>query len=165
MKLTSILLILALCSACGAVAVEPNARTVTLGSVEDVFEGQGDMIELSGGLPATYLLGSALEADDFFASRARIIEQYGELSIISVLDVSALDELQRSELQDAALEAALDVDGVLLLDIEGTSSRSLGDQRPGLHLVHVDSNLLVVEDLDLLTATPEELESFLSERL
>lgn len=139
-------------AACGAVAVAPNARDVQFATVEEVFEGSGDALALSGELPLVFLVGDAASVDDLLAAREDLVGEFGTEALVTVINLESLDSLQRTSMADRALEAALDVEGPVLLDDTGATARSLTGGSPGLRLVRVDEGLLVTDELELPVA-------------
>lgn len=121
----------------------PQLRQVSLGEVEDVLEGPGNAAELAGGLPAVFLVGDADAVDALLAARAQATAAppaAGAPRVVTVVDASGLDELQRTALMDRLAEAALDEGGPILVDVGGATARSLRDGATGLFRVEVDAD-------------------------
>lgn len=149
-------------AACGSVAVAPTAREVQFGAVEEVFEGAGEALMLCGELPLVFLVGDAASAPELLAARARLVSELGADDLALVLDTAALDSLERTSLSDLALEAALEVEGVILLDDSGLTARSLTGGSPGPRLVRVDAQHLVTAELNYASADDAALAALFS---
>jgi hypothetical protein len=149
-------------ASCGAVAVAPNSRQVRFDSVEEVFEGPGEALALSGALPRIFLVGDAAAATELLAARQQLASEFGAESLVTVIDLESLDSLERTRISDLALEAALEVEGVLLLDDSGLTARSLTGGSPGLRLVRVDAQQLVSDELEYAGADSAALASLFS---
>ena len=164
MKLTNLgaLALVLVLTSCGAVAVAPNAREVRFDSVEEVFQGAGDAMALSGELPRVFLVGDASAAAELLAARQRLAGEFGAQNLVTVIDLESLDSLERTRISDLALEAALEVEGVVLLDDSGLTARSLTGGSPGMRLVRVNAQRLVSDELEYVGADSVALASLFS---
>lgn len=112
---------------------------VSFGVLYDALGGEGPGLELTGSLPATFLVGDAPSADFLMERRAQRAAAAGSDRTVTILDVSHLTDLDRTALTDSLLEPALEVGGPVLLDPVGGTCASLRSGRPGIWLVWVDA--------------------------
>jgi len=143
--------------ACAGPAVDPNARPVQIGSAEDALEGEGRIAELVGGLPALFLVGTGQDSKALLAMRQRLASDVGDGGLVTLIDVSSLDELQQLEISDIALEAALEEGGPILLDRLGSSAQSLLAGRTEPWLACVSSDFQVHDEANPATIDPAAL--------
>jgi len=127
--------------ACGC-SSSPEPPPAALGTVFDVLAGDGPAAELAGGLPAMFLTGPAATVDDLLAKRTALAATAHFSTLVDCGGMAALDS---TALADRLLEAALEDGGPILLDLEGSTSRSLrGLHAQGLVMVSVDAESRVV---------------------
>ena len=145
--LTLASLLLIGCNSDGAM----SHRTVTFDEVEDVLGDTANVIDLVEPLPQSFLAGDGSTADQLFLARRTLSKAHPGVAFHSVLDVSALDEAGALAVSDAALDEALEIDGLVLIDHKGSTARVLRDSRPGIWLLRINAANEVVAEVDLGT--------------
>lgn len=135
--LTLALLALAACSS----PEGGKAEVLPPGTYTDAWGEQGGLDALAGPLPAVLAVQEAAAVEE--ALRLRGAQAAAAIPLVTVLDASALGELQQEELLQALLEAALEDGGPILVDRDGGSAREL---RAGLQppvFIRVEAGLEV----------------------
>lgn len=139
LRITSLLLFgLPFVASCSSPDPLPGPE-VSFGVLHDALGGEGPGLELTGSLPATFLVGDAPAADFLMERRAQHAAAAGADRMVTILDVSRLTDLDRTALTDSLLEAALEAGGPVLLDAAGATCVSLRSGRPGVWLIWVDA--------------------------
>jgi len=123
--------LLPLC-ACSGMQIIPEV--VELGSAPDVLVGDSPMDEVVSGWPATFLIGDARDVTRVLSARTDLSGHVLEGWTVTVVDGSDLGPLDLASVEEILVEAALDDYGAILLDTDGSLSRSLSGvaQRPTL---------------------------------
>ncbi|MGK0218665.1 MAG: hypothetical protein ACI9HE_002159 [Planctomycetota bacterium] len=120
-------------------------RSISFAEAEDVLGDSGPVLELTGALPQAFLAGSG---EALLLARRELLSSQPKALFTSVLDLSRLDAAGALALSDAALNEALEVDGLLLLDHSGATVSALLDSRTGVWLVRVNKKSEVVAELE-----------------
>lgn len=100
-----------------------KAEVLPPGAYTDAWGERGGLDALAGPLPAILAVQEASAVEE--ALRLRGAQAAAELPLVTILDASALGELQQEELLQALLEAALEDGGPILVDRDGGSAREL----------------------------------------
>jgi len=143
------LALLVLATGCRSAGHLPVARDFV--PMRDAY---GDSAELAGVLgeqgpaPWTLLIGGADQLQPLLLARA------AEVPAATVIDLSLVEPLQRDAVVARALEAALDLDGAVLRDDDGTNSRALRGDSRAVTLVVLNADRSVVSATPFVTAEP-----------
>ena len=133
---------LPLLCACSGMQIIPEV--VELGIAPDVLAGASPMEEVVGGWPTTFLVGDARDVTSLLAARTDLAGRVLEGEVVTVVDAAGLGPLDLAPLEEALVEAALEDGGAILLDTDGTLSRSLSGvaRRPTLVRLSADRVVL-----------------------
>ncbi|MFK5955498.1 MAG: hypothetical protein QM477_03530 [Planctomycetota bacterium] len=116
--------------------------TADFGPALDAFGEEGAVLDLVEGLPASFLVGDAIEIENLLAIRSSLAQQSETTN--TLIQCAELNELSFTGLADEVLEAALEDGGPILLDRVGTTAASLRQGLHGVLLVTVDDEGAIV---------------------